>query len=54
MSYQLYPSDLTDEQWALIEPHIPTLEDLYFAVRNKTRPGVFVRSHTPKSTEDES
>jgi ABC-2 type transport system ATP-binding protein len=37
-----------------VEPHIPTLEDLYFAVRNKTRPGVFVRSHTPKSTLDES
>jgi hypothetical protein len=37
-----------------VEPHIPTLEDLYFAVRNKTRPGVFVRSHTPKTTEDES
>jgi ABC-2 type transport system ATP-binding protein len=37
-----------------VEPHIPTLEDLYFAVRNKTRPGVFVRSHTPRTTEDES
>src|SRR5439155_1013823 len=37
-----------------VEPHIPTLEDLYFAVRNKTRPGVFVRSHTSKSTKDDS
>ncbi|HJT37277.1 MAG TPA: ABC transporter ATP-binding protein [Actinomycetota bacterium] len=37
-----------------VEPHVPTLEDLYFAVRNKTRPGVFVRSHTPKTTEDDS
>jgi ABC-2 type transport system ATP-binding protein len=27
-----------------VEPHIPTLEDLYFAVRNKVRPGTFVRS----------
>ncbi len=26
-----------------VEPHIPTLEDLYFAVRNKARPGEFVR-----------
>ncbi|MGZ4210861.1 MAG: ATP-binding cassette domain-containing protein [Actinomycetota bacterium] len=37
-----------------VEPHIPTLEDLYFAVRNKTRPGTFVRSRTPRTTEDES
>jgi ABC-2 type transport system ATP-binding protein len=26
-----------------VEPHIPTLEDLYFAVRNKQRPCEFVR-----------
>ncbi|TMK77310.1 MAG: ABC transporter ATP-binding protein [Actinobacteria bacterium] len=36
-----------------VEPHVPTLEDLYFAVRNKTRPAVFKRSQTPKSTEQD-
>jgi ABC-2 type transport system ATP-binding protein len=34
-----------------VEPHVPTLEDLYFAVRNKTRPSVFRRGQTPPSTE---
>jgi ABC-2 type transport system ATP-binding protein len=36
-----------------VEPHIPTLEDLYFAVRNKARPGTFVRSQAPRSEETE-
>ena len=35
-----------------VEPHVPTLEDLYFAVRNKTRPAVFRRGQTPQSVED--
>jgi len=34
-----------------VEPHIPTLEDLYFAVRNKVKPGAFVRGPVPRSEE---
>jgi ABC-type multidrug transport system ATPase subunit len=30
-----------------VEPHIPTLEDLYFAVRGRSRPGVVPRDQTP-------
>ena len=36
-----------------VEPHIPTLEDLYFAVRNKVKPGAFVRGQIPRSEETE-
>lgn len=35
-----------------VEPHIPTLEDLYFAVRNKQRPDTFVRGSIPLGQED--
>jgi ABC-2 type transport system ATP-binding protein len=30
-----------------VEPHTPTLEDLYFAVRGRSRPGVVPRDQTP-------
>jgi ABC-2 type transport system ATP-binding protein len=30
-----------------VEPHSPTLEDLYFAVRGRSRPGVVPRDQTP-------
>jgi len=30
-----------------VEPHTPTLEDLYFAVRGRARPGVVPRDQTP-------
>jgi len=30
-----------------VEPHTPTLEDLYFAVRGRSRPGVVPRDPTP-------
>jgi ABC-type multidrug transport system ATPase subunit len=36
-----------------VEPHIPTLEDLYFAVRSKTRPAVFKRGQVPHVDENE-
>jgi hypothetical protein len=36
-----------------VEPHIPTLEDLYFAVRSKTRPAVFKRGQIPHVEETE-
>ena len=34
-----------------VEPHTPTLEDLYFAVRGRSRPGVVPRDQTPLETK---
>jgi len=34
-----------------VEPHTPTLEDLYFAVRGRSRPGIVPRDQTPLDTK---